>query len=394
MIYLSPNERDARLGRRWNRLHIGKRGQYLAALVTFCSMNACKSPVSSIPAHRPASVKSKPDAPALAAANQVPIRADRTVFGESNLMGTRVSINVYVGPAKSGAPAGQAITQAFSEIARIESIASEWIKESELSKLSASAGQGWRTVSPDMWELLARSKNISEATQGTFDITFQSVGKLWKFTPGASVPDDATIKAALTNVGHHLVELDPKLKQARLTKASVALGMGAIAKGYGVDKAAQLLKSKGFTNFIVEAGGDTFVSGKKGEKLWKVGIQNPSGKGAIGALSVQDKAVVTSGNYERYFVHDGVHYTHILDPKTGYPIPRDKSPRSVTVVAANATDADAYCTALAIMGTERALEFVKQRPDLETIIVDAKGTLHVSTGLTKHFHSWAHTPQQ
>lgn len=393
MINLSLIERDARVGRLWNRKHTGAGRGILSILAVFCSITACKSPVSSIPAHRPASIKSKPNVPAPAPGNQVPIRADRTVFGESTLMGTRVSINVYVGHAKSAAPAGQAITQAFSEIARIESIASEWIKESELSKLSASAGQGWRTVSPDMWELLKRSKNISEATHGMFDITFQSVGKLWKFTPGASVPDKATIKAALANVGHHLVELDPKLKQARLTRASVALGMGAVAKGYGVDKAAQLLKSRGFTNFIVEAGGDTFVSGKKGDKLWKVGIQNPSGKGAIGALTVQDKAVVTSGNYERYFVHEGVHYTHILDPQTGYPIPRDTSPRSVTVVAGNATDADAYCTALAIMGTTRALDFVKKRPDLETIIVDAKGTLHISTGLTKHFDSWTPTPK-
>lgn len=348
---------------------------------------SCKSPVSSIPAQKPASAKHV--APAKEDSNQVPIRADRTVFGESQLMGTRVSINVYVGPAKSGTPAGKAITQAFAEIARIESIASEWIKESELSKLSASAGQGWRPVSPDMWELLKRSETISQATKGLFDITFHSVGQLWNFKPGSAVPKDQAIQAALSNVNHRLIELDPKGKQARLTKASVALGMGAIAKGYGVDMAAALLKSKGFANFIVEAGGDTYVSGSKGEKSWKVGIQNPAGPGAMGALQVQNKAVVTSGNYERYFVHDGVYYTHILDPRTGYPIPRDKSPRSVTVVADNATDADAYCTALAVMGTKQALEFVKQRSDLETIIVDAKGTLHVSPGLSDIYQSWS-----
>lgn len=387
MTNIASHQRAARLNR-------FRPAQTLVILVALGWLTACKSPVSTIPAKTPLPAKREAPEPAAAAGNQVPIRADRTVYGESTLMGTRVSINVFVGPAKSGDPAGKAITEAFNEIARIESIASEWIKESELSKLSASAGQGWRPVSAEMWELLERSHNISEATQGMFDITFQSVGQLWKFTPGSTVPDDAAVKAALANVGYRLIELDPKQKQVRLTKASVALGMGAIAKGYGVDKAAQLLKAKGFTNFIVEAGGDTFVSGKKGDKTWKVGIQNPAGKGAIGALQVQDKAVVTSGNYERYFVHDGVYYTHILDPKTGYPIPRDQSPRSVTVVAKDATDADAYCTALAVMGTKRALDFVKQRSDLETIIVDAKGTLHVSAGLRASFEAWGPTPKR
>lgn len=360
----------------------------LATIFALGVLSSCKAPVSSIPAQKPAQKPAVAAAEKAAKSEQVPIRADRTVFGESQLMGTRVSINVYVGQAKSGVAAGQAITEAFQEIARIESIASEWIKDSELSQLSASAGTGWKAVSPDMWELLSRSLRISKATQGLFDISFQSVGKLWSFKPGATLPDDKAVKAALGNVGYQFIELDPKTKQARLTKKAVALGMGAIAKGYGVDMAAALLKRKGFKNFIVEAGGDTYVSGKKGDKVWKVGIQNPAGPGAIGALQVQDKAVVTSGNYERFFVHDGVHYTHILDPRTGYPIPRDKSPRSVTVVADNATDADAYCTALAVMGTKKALAFVKERPDLETIIVDAKGTSHVSTGLSGLYHAW------
>lgn len=362
-------------------------------------MAACKSPTASIPARSPSpraapkAVKAAKAPPKPAAPIQeIPIRADKTVFGESELMGTRVSINVYVGDAQNGQAAGQAITQAFQEIARIESIASEWIAQSELSRLSASAGQGWQSVSPEMWELLNKSVAISKETDGHFDITFYSVGRLWDFSKGAQVPKPAEIQAALKKVGHRWIELDPAKKRVRLTQKGVALGMGAIAKGYGVDMGAKVLKSAGLNNFIVEAGGDTYVSGKKGDTPWRVGIQNPSGPGPMGSLKVRDQAVVTSGNYERFFVHDGVHYTHILDPKTGYPILRERSPRSVTVVARNATDADAYCTALAVMGTSKALAFVKRRPDLEAIIVDAKGNTHLSSGLTSLYQPLNRTP--
>lgn len=355
----------------------------------------CKSSTSSIPAKSPTPAKASPSpTPSqrpLPSAQKIPIRADRTVFGESELMGTRVSINVYVGDQKQGNRAGQAITQAFQEIARIESIASEWIPQSELSRLSAKAGLGWQPVSPDMWELLSKSAEISQATQGRFDITFYSVGRLWSFKPNAGVPEQKQIQASLTRVGHELVELEPESKQVRLVKKGVALGMGAIAKGYGVDRAAAVLKKAGYTNFIVEAGGDTYVSGKKGNQTWRVGIQDPSGPGAIGALSVQNKAVVTSGNYERFFVHKGVYYTHILDPSTGYPILRSKSPRSVTVVANNAMEADAYCTALTVMGRAKAMSFVKARPDLEAIIVDSDSSVHLSSGLQELYDPFKRT---
>lgn len=308
-------------------------------------------------------------------------------------MGTRVSINVYVGQAKSGAEAGRAITQAFQEIARIESIASEWIPTSELSRLSKQAGQAWLAVSPELWTLLERSIAVSKATQGHFDISFHAAGQLWDFSPGAQPPSQALIQKTLQLVDYRLIELDPTKKRARLKREGMALGMGAIAKGYGVDRAAKVLSDAGFGNFIVEAGGDTYVSGKKGEKRWRVGIQNPSGPGPMGTLDIENEAVVTSGNYERFFVHEGVYYTHILDPKTGHPILRSKSPRSVTIVADNATDADAYCTAVAVMGRKKGLTFVESRPDLEAIIVDADGSTVLSSGLQKRYRALPRSPK-
>lgn len=365
------------------------------ALIVALGSAACKMPPAASsgrgdPARAQASKQPSPPAPPAKTPSTVPIRADKTVFGASELMGTRVSINVYVGEAPSGDPAGAAITAAFEEIARVEAIASEWIPQSELSKLSSAAGQGWRSVSPDLWFLLSRSAAISEATRGRFDISFHSVGQLWNFGPKSTPPRDAKIQAALAKVNYRLIELDPTQSRVRITQPGVALGMGAIAKGYGVDKAAQVLRERGFDNFIVEAGGDTFVSGRKGKAQWRVGIQNPSGPGAIGALEVQNQAVVTSGNYERFFVHDGVHYTHILDPSTGYPIRREHSPRSVSIVASNATDADAYCTAVTVMGRKAGMAFVASRPELEAIIVDADGSLHLSAGLRSLYQPLNH----
>lgn len=364
------------------------RARILIPLLLLCACKGKPSPSKSVT--QPAKAAPKAEQ---APSDKGPLRKDGTIFAESTLMGTRVSINVYVGMAASldtQKTAQDAMRKAFHEIARIESIASEWTPKSELSKLSASAGQGWQNLSEDLWQLVSRSVKVSEETKGLFDISFYGVGKLWSFKKGAQPPSPDKVKEALSQVGYRFIELDPAQKRVRLTRPKMALGMGAIAKGYGVDQAAASLMQAGFHNFIVEAGGDTYVAGTKGKASWRVGIQDPAGPGAIGALEVQDQAVVTSGNYERFFVHDGVHYTHILDPSTGYPIRREHSPRSVSIVASNATDADAYCTAVTVMGRKAGMAFVASRPELEAIIVDADGSLHLSAGLRSLYQPLNH----
>jgi thiamine biosynthesis lipoprotein len=161
----------------------------------------------------------------------------------------------------------------------------------------------------------------------------------------------------------------------------MAVGMGAIAKGYAVDMAAGVLKTHGYADFIVEGGGDTYVAGTKGGEPWKVGVQDPETRGALGFLTAEDESVVTSGNYQRFFEHEGKRYAHILDPKTGRPIPWSEAPRSVTVVAPSATDADAYATAIYVMGAEAGVAFAESRPDLDALVIDAEGRMHQSSGL-------------
>jgi FAD:protein FMN transferase len=327
--------------------------------------------------------EASPSATADAAAEL--IRADGTIFAETELMGTRVSINVWVGPHGDALAAREAITDAMTEIARLEAIASEWQATSDLTRLNRSGGEAVE-VPPELIEILARAAAISADTEGLFDVSFHAVGQLWSFQPGAQPPSAAAIAAELPKVDWRAIEIDAAANTVTLAKPGMKIGLGAIAKGYAVDQASALLLARGFAHHIVEAGGDTAVRGRKGDKSWKVGVQDPGQTvGRIGYIPAKDEAVVTSGNYARFFVWEGVHYTHILDPRTGWPIPVDKTPKSVTLVAPNTTDADAYCTAVSVMDPERGLAFVEARPQLEVIIIGPDDVVHVSSGLTDRF---------
>jgi thiamine biosynthesis lipoprotein len=336
-----------------------------------------------------------PSAPAPAGP---PVRKDGTVYAETQQMGTRVSINVYVGE-RTAADAGAAVEAAFAEIERIEQIMSEWRPSSELSQLNDGAGGPLRPLSEELFAVLKRSKEIAEATGGAFDPTFYAVGQLWKFDPGSHPPTREAIKEKLPLVDWRSIELDPATRSGRLARPGMKVGLGAIAKGYAVDRASAVLRERGFVDHIVEGGGDTYVSGTKNGKPWMVGVQNPGAKlqregglqprqkqaVVLGALPSSDRSVVTSGDYERFFEYEGRRYAHILDPRTGWPVDAARSPQSVTVVAANAMDADAYCTAVAVMGPDTGMAFVESRPELGAIIIDHAGKVTISSNLVHEF---------
>ncbi|MCH9681462.1 MAG: FAD:protein FMN transferase [Deltaproteobacteria bacterium] len=337
------------------------------------------TPKSSTPASPPPATKT----PAAPKPKGPPIRKDGTVFADSELMGTRVSINVWAGPpaAADGVGAEKAIRAAFDEMARLEQILSEWRPNSELSRLSNAAGGPARPLSPELLDVLVRSRAIASATSGAFDPTFHGVGQLWSFAPGATPPTRAEVEAKLPLVDWHELELDETAGTGRLSKPGMKLGLGAIGKGFAADEASALLARMGFPNHVVEVGGDTYAAGTKDGKPWMVGIQRPGERGVVGALPSRNLAVVTSGDYQRYFEHEGTRYSHILDPQTGWPVPADRSPKSVTLVASNATDADAYCTAVAVMGVEAGMTFVETHEGLEAVIITQDDQVEVSTGL-------------
>lgn len=313
------------------------------------------------------------------------VRSDGTIYAETELMGTRVSINLWVGENGDAAAGRDAITAAIDEMARIESICSEWREDSDISRVNRSNGEPVE-IPKELFEILSRSLEISAETDGLFDVSFYSVGVLWSFEPGSKPPSAEAIAERLPAVDWRSIELDDAKQTVRLAKPNMKIGLGAIAKGYAVDRAAAVLHARGFANHIVEAGGDTQVSGQKGDKPWRVGVQDPKRPdGRIGHVVAKDESVVTSGNYARFFVWEGVHYTHILDPRTGWPIPVDRTPKSVTMIAPNATDADAYCTAVTVMEPTAGLAFVEAHPALEAVIIGPDDRVYVSSGLDERF---------
>ena len=314
-----------------------------------------------------------------------PVRDDGTVYAEATMMGTHWSINAFITPDKTATQAGLAIRAAMAEGSRIEMIASEWQADSELSRLNRRAGAGPLPISIELFEILELSKEVSEASHGAFDVSFYGVGSLWQFKPGSAPPTDAEILEKLALVDHTKIKLDKNAGTASLLLRGMAIGLGGVAKGYAVDRAVAVMRAHGFRDVIVEGGGDVYLSGSKGDTAWHVGIQDPQRNGAVGKLDVRDQAVVTSGNYQRFFEHEGTKYAHILDPRTGHPVPYERSPRSVSVIAQDTARADAYATALAVMGVARGIEFAANTPELEALMIDAAGTVHVTPGLKKRF---------
>jgi thiamine biosynthesis lipoprotein len=359
---------------------IAVRHALIAVVVAACTPAPTPTPTPTpTPAPAPAPEVKQPD-PNRQPRQVPPVRKDGTIYAEANQMGTRFSINVWLGD-RSASDGALAVEDALEEIERIEQIASEWRPTSELSQLNDAAGGAMRPLSPELFELLQRSKQIAEATDGAFDPSFYGVGQLWKFDPGSLPPKPEEISAHLSLVDWRAIELDPNTREGRLQKPGMKLGLGAIAKGYGVDRAALVLVQHGFKHHIVEGGGDTYVTGTKNGKPWMVGIQRPDRPGSAAAIPASDRAIVTSGDYQRFFEHQGKRYAHILDPRTGWPIPEERSAQSVTVLAKDATDADAYATAIAVMGPEKGMAFVEAHPDLEAVIITRTGEMLVSKDL-------------
>ena len=228
-------------------------------------------------------------------------------------------------------------------------------------------------------EVKAKAQRAAREKGGS--VTFHGVGHLWSFKAGSTPPSPSQIAAALPLVDGAAIELDADTRTARLPTAGMKIGLGAIAKGYAVDRASALLRERGFANHVVEAGGDTYAAGSKGGDPWRVGVKDPETSGSLGVLSIRERAVVTSGDYMRFFEHEGRRYAHILDPTTGWPIEQGKSPKSVTLLAKDASQADAYCTAVTVMGAEAGLAFVESRPDLDAVIIERDGTVRFSSGL-------------
>ena len=299
------------------------------------------------------------------------------VSREAVLMGTQISVLIATDRTDA---AHAAITAALAEMARIEDMMTDWRDESALMAINHAAGQAAVGVPPELFSVLQDGVDIGRLTHGAFDITWKGGGRTWDFAATEPrIPDAATIEAARQRIDYRQLELDADAGTAFLTRPDMAIGLGGIAKGYAVDRAAALIEAAGFKDFVVNAGGDLLVRGHRGEALWRVGIRHPrDGQANIVELPVANVAIVTSGDYERFVEIDGTRYCHIIDPRTGWPA---RECQSVTILAERACWADAFATGVFVLGPTEGMALIESHPGLEGIIIDAEGGIHRSSGI-------------
>jgi len=293
-------------------------------------------------------------------------------------MGSDFEITVV---AKTQLEADKQIAIAIGEISRIEALISSWKTTSETSNINKNAGVNPVKVSEELFSLIQRALQISNLTDGAFDISYASMDKLWKYDGSMTqMPSKEAIKKSVAKVGYQDIIVDPKNSTVFLKNKGMKIGFGAIGKGYAADKAKKLLISNGVSGGIINASGDINSWGSKPSgSSWQVAITNPLNKNkAFAMLPIKD-AVVTSGNYEKYVTFNSRRYSHIIDPRSGYP---SQGIISVTVFAPKAELADALATSVFVMGVETGIDRINQLKAVECIIITDTGNIITSNNLT------------
>jgi thiamine biosynthesis lipoprotein len=229
---------------------------------------------------------------------------------------------------------------------------------------------------PEIVGLVKTALDVARQTDGAFDVTVYPLVELWGFFgKNPSLPADGDIRALLPHVGWRKLIVNG----GRITKndPAVRIDLGGIAKGYAVGEAVKTIRTSGIRSALVDAGGDIYAVGTLNGKPWKIGIRDPRGDGVFGSMDVTDLTVVTSGDYERYFMQDGVRYHHILNPKTGYPV---QGLRSATIITADAALGDGLSTAVFVLGKERGAAFLEKSGLAQGVIIDSTGAVTTTRG--------------
>lgn len=302
--------------------------------------------------------------------------AVRDVFA----MDTYMTVKAY------GSNGDAAVDAAVDEINRLDALLSTGKKDSEIGQINANNGG---QLSEDGAVLMERSLELYKSTNGAFDVAIYPVMKAWGFTDGNyQVPDADTLKATLELVDPSLIDYDKETSTVSFKKDGVQIDLGGIAKGYTSSRIMDIYKEKGVTSGLVNLGGNAQVFGTKPDgSLWRVAVQSPDSEDEyLGVLETKDKAIITSGGYERYFEKNGVTYHHIIDPSTGYPA--DNGLISVTIVSADGTLADGLSTSLFVMGKDKATDYWKAHSDeFDMILLTDDEKLYVSEGIKDSFTS-------
>jgi FAD:protein FMN transferase len=294
---------------------------------------------------------------------------------EEAIMGTAIRVELW---SEDRADGEAAVSAVMAEMHRIDHAMSPHKPESELSRINRHAAAGPVKLSDEMLRLVQRAIEFSKLSQGAFDITYASVGQLYDYREKVK-PSDAAIAQARAAVGYQNLVVDSAARSLRFARDGVRIDLGGFAKGHAVDNAAAILVRRGVKHAIVSAGGDSRVIGDHRGRPWSIAIRDPRRAGEVVAvLPLEDVAISTSGDYERFFEHNGVRCHHIIDPATG------KSPssvRSVTILAADGLTSEGLSKSLFVLGLEKGMRLIESFEGVDAVVIDAAGTLHFSSGL-------------
>jgi thiamine biosynthesis lipoprotein len=299
---------------------------------------------------------------------------------ERSLMGTLWNIEVV----DHGRPdeARRAIDRAYGELSRIDDLMSEWKPESPISQVDAAAGKNAVEVPAELREIIERSIRYSEITEGTFDVTWRGMGNIWHFDDAFVVPSQAAVAKARKNINYRAIRIEG---HSIYLPAGMSIGLGGIAKGYAVDRAALVLKQTGFNDSVVDGGGDVLLSGTKNGQPWHLGIQDPrrAHSQILGVAAVSDMALVTSGDYERFRIVNGVRYHHIIDPRTGWPA---TASISVSVMSKTAEQGVVLAKGIFMLGPEKGLALARAQ-GVEAMVVDPDQKQYLTEGFRRSYQA-------
>ena len=296
---------------------------------------------------------------------------------EDAIMGTAITAELW---ADSPAQAKEALGLVMDEMHRIDRCMSPHRPDSELSRINREAAEHPVALSPEMARLIDRALTFSALSEGAFDISFASVGQHYDYRTGQA-PDAATLAQARAAIGWRGLLLDRAAGTLRFARPGMRIDLGGFAKGHAVDNAVALLRAQGIRHAMVSAGGDSHVLGDRRGRPWSVAIRDPRREGGVVAvLPLEDVSISTSGDYERFFERNGVRHHHLLDPRTGESA---RSVRSVTILAPDGLTCEALSKTVFVLGPERGLALIDTLPEVDAVVIDAEGAMHVSRGLAQ-----------
>lgn len=305
----------------------------------------------------------------------VPARAEWVERTTDGIMGTRIAVELWAQDAAAG---NTAIDAVLEEMRRVDAAMSTYKPTSELSLVNAKAAGGPVQISAELFELLATSLEYSRITDGAFDVTYASVGYMYDFRKHVR-PNEEQIEKALPGINYRHVLLDPKTRSVRFARAGVRIDLGGIGKGHAVDRGIAVLRARGIERALVTAGGDSRIMGDRFGQPWVVGIRHPDRKEeVIARIPLEDAAISTSGDYERYFDDSGVRYHHIIDPHTGDSA---RKVRSATIISSTATRTDGLSKTAFVLGPDQALKLYNRLQDVDAVLVTPDGRVLYTEGL-------------